>query len=283
MKRIFNIKIFYFIILSLLLSTQSIAGGRVIPETQLSVVYPSTFDANKCDQVPFSGTIASLALPGIPLTAIFSTIQPDPMNKRYGLVVELIQRAVNYANVRIEGDKAILEDIENKMIHGYEVRLTEFRQCAESDKSLKLVELINFTPSLKSLAPALNAKIEYIKKNDQGVCAITASKTLGDLVKLYNPTIDLASIEANISIEASGWSENGKLTSKNLQITFNNKNNIFEQLKSPSISIRLPKDLGYTAIQRLNSPKGILQMTGTPDCKGQRPDDPVWIYGLNVS
>jgi hypothetical protein len=269
---------------AIFLSSHVIASGKVVPETKISVVYPSTFDSNTCDQVSYSGTIESLALPGMPLTNIVSNIQSDPLNKRYGLLIQLIQGAVNYSSIKIEGDKRVLEEIEMTMTNGSDVNLTEFRQCAESDKTLQLVDLVNFTPPLKNLSPSMNAKIEYIRKNDQGVCAVTASKTLAELVKLYNPSIDLSMVEANASTYASSWSSSdGKLIGKEVQITFNKKDNILDQLNRPVISIRLPKDLSYTAIQRLHSSDGVLQMTGTVDCKGERLDNPVMIYDLKTS
>ena len=268
-----------------MLSSQSIAATPVVPSTLFSVAYPATFDSDKCDQLAFSGTISSLALPKIPLTSVYSHIENDPVVHRDSLIVELLQRTFIGASIRIEGEPATLKDIEGKLSNGIEVKLTEYKRCAEADKSLQLVELVNFTPALKNLAPDLGAKIEFIKKNEHGECAAVSSKSLGELVKMYNPGVNLNNIEADVDVHASGISaDDHKSIGKEISISFKTKDGMNEVLSRPIINIRLPADLSYTVIDKLKRPDGLLRMTGGPDaCKGQRSDDPVWIYNMKIS
>lgn len=268
--------------LFLFLANVSIAMP-VVPSTIINVVYPTNFDDDKCEKSVFSGTISSIALPSIPLSVINSRIEKDPVFKREALMVELVQQGTIFSSIRIEANDATLNEIQKNLYQGKETKLTEFERCAKSDKSLQLVELVNFTPSLKNLMPDLDSKIEFIKENDIGICTVTASKTLRELVKLYNPDLDLSTIEANIYFTSGGVSPDGSiLLGKDVHIIFNKKDNIFDRISKPSIRIQVPAYLSYTVIQRLRDSGDKLQMTKSIKCKGQKPDNPVWIYDLSV-
>lgn len=270
-------------ILFLFLTNVSIAMP-VVPSTLINVIYPTNFEDDKCENSAFSGAISSLALPNIPLSVINSHIEKDPVFNREALIVELVQQGQIFSSIRIEAKDATLNEIQKNLYQGKETKLTEFERCTKADKNLQLVELVNFTPSLKNLMPDLDSKIEFIKENETGICTITASKTLRELVKLYNPNLDLSMIEANVYFIADGVSPDGStLQGKDVYIIFNKKDNIFDRISKPSIRIQVPAYLSYTIVERLRHSGDKLQMTKSIKCKGQKLDNPVWIYNLQVS
>jgi hypothetical protein len=279
-KHFFNTLIL--ILITCTFSCESFASKTLSPETQFSVWYPSLFDSENCDQVIFSGPLQSLSLPNIPLTKIVSNLTQDFVMKNYSLDIKLFQQNMVFSSVKIIGKKTVLQNIEDNLTNGIEVKLTEFPLCAQMDSAFQLIEAINFIPPLKSLAPELSAKIEYIKKNDDDLCTAVTNKSLAELVTLYNPNIDLASIEANVSISPSGWDDVGNFVSKTIKISFNKKTNIWEQLASPKISIIVPSELVYAAIHQLHHPEDTLRTTMDIDCKGDKGDDPMVIYDLMV-
>lgn len=269
--------------LFLFLANTSIAMP-VVPNTLLNVVYPKNFDSDKCENTAFSGTISSLAIDNIPLTSINSSIQKDPVYDHKALIIELIQKGNVFSSVRIEGNDKTLNEIQKNLSLGQETKLTEFGQCAKADRNLQLVELVNFTPSLKNLMPDLDARIEFVKKNDAGICTVSASITLRELVKFYNPNLDLSTIEANVYFTADGVSPDGsKLLGKDVHISFNPKGHIFEPLAKPAIRIQVPASFNYTVIDKLHHAGDKLQMTKSIECKGEKSDNPVWVYTLEVS
>lgn len=275
-----NLLVIIFVFLSL--NNISLAMPVAL-STIIHIAYPKNVDDNSCKNSAFSSAISSLAVDNIPLQAIYSSIKKDPILNHSALLIELIQSGGTFSSIQIEANDATLDNIQQNLFKGNEIKLTEFEQCLKSDKNLQLVELVNFTPPLKNLMPDLDSKIEFIKKNDAGICVVITSKTLRELAKIYNPYLDVSTIEANIYFTANGYSSNNdKLLSKNVHIGFNKKGNIFDRISKPLIRIQVPGFLNYTIIERLQH-GGLLQLTRSAECKGQKSDNPIWIENIEIS
>tara|TARA_B100001248_G_scaffold262299_1_gene257379 strand:- start:626 stop:1456 length:831 start_codon:yes stop_codon:yes gene_type:complete len=271
------------IALLMLLIPLSSFAVQVDTSTRVTLVRPLLYDGGTCDVEVFSERLADLDLPNVPIMAansVFDSSINNPAGNRGALVVSVNQAGMNTEVLRIEGLKTVTKYIQNQMAAGSDLRLTEYPKCVEADSSLQLVELVNLTPYPSSMNVDLNATLQVIRKNDQGVCDTMVSKTLVELIQGYNPGVDLSGVSYSINIFANGVTTEGQLHSKRIYITFRDKNGF--PLSRPAISIAVPSALLYTALDKLSGPDKVLKMAGIRECLGDRLDEPVWILDLKI-
>ena len=254
---------------------------QVDTNIRITLVRPLLYDGNSCDVEVFSEKVADLGLANVPVIAANSLHDSsinNPAGNRGALVVSVNQAGKSTGVLRIEGLKTVTKDIQNKMAAGRDLRLTEYPKCVDADPSLQLVELVNLTPQPSNMILDLNATLQVVRKNDQGICQTMVSKTLTEILQGYNPRVDLSEVSYSVNVFANGVTTDGKLNSKRIYISFKDKNGFL--LSRSAISITVPSDLVYTALDKLSGPTEVLKMSGIRDCLGTRLDDPVWILDL---
>jgi hypothetical protein len=252
------------------------------PNTKISLVRPALYDSETCDQTVFSGELQTL-IPGSPQVLGISTRHDlDPVTNRDTLVIEYNIGGQQFRLLSIEGSTSVTSEIEYALAQGNELKLTESKKCAEGDPTLKLIDTANIRTEFQVFSINLDSKMEVIRKDEQGVCAVKFSKSIKDVILEADPSAALSSIATRVFIYTDGVLADGTLATKRVDIMFHNKET---PVSSPiaTIKISVPPILTYAIIDQLSQPQGgTLRMTMIRDCFGERFDSPVRVTNLSI-